>query len=145
MAKKSKLRRPRKAVPGRGTKAVSAVDRKAGRAASAKRAATLSRSGSAPKPFFPVVGVGASAGGLEAFTALLKALPADTGMSFVLIQHMDPTHESMLPRLLAKATPMPVHEVTDGMAVEPNHVYVIPSNAGMTISERVLRLAARTE
>jgi two-component system CheB/CheR fusion protein len=89
--------------------------------------------------------VGASAGGLEAFTALLKALPADTGMSFVFIQHMDPTHKSMLPKLLSKATPMPVHEVMDGMAIEQNHVYVIPSNAGMTISGGVLRLAARTE
>jgi two-component system CheB/CheR fusion protein len=144
MAKKS-TRRPRRTLRGRDTKAVSAVDRKAGRAASAKRAVPVPRSGGAPKPFFPVVGVGASAGGLEAFTALLKALPADTGMSFVLVQHMDPTHESMLPRLLAKATPMPVHEVSDGMAVEPNHVYVIPSNAGMTISEGVLRLAARRE
>jgi two-component system CheB/CheR fusion protein len=143
MAKKSK-RRPRKTLRGHDTKAVSAVDRKAGRAPSAKRAATIDP-GRAQSAFFPVVGVGASAGGLEAFTALLKALPADTGMSFVLIQHMDPTHESMLPRLLSKATTMPVHEVTDGMAVEPSHVYVIPSNAGMTISKRVLRLAARTE
>src|SRR2546430_6959185 len=60
---------------------------------------------SASKPF-PIVGIGASAGGLEAFTAFLKALPADTGMAFVLIQHMDPTHESMLNQLLAKDTAM---------------------------------------
>ena len=158
MAKKSIPRRPRRARRERDTKAVSAVARKAGRAGSkprqlkstanspsTKQAATLPDSGHAPNAFFPVVGVGASAGGLEAFTALLKALPADSGMSFVLIQHMDPTHESMLPKLLSKATPMPVHEVMDGMAIEQNHVYVIPSNAGMTISEGVLRLAARTE
>src|SRR5262245_37476018 len=57
---------------------------------------------------FPIVGIGASAGGLEALTAFFKALPADTGMAFVLVQHMDPKHESLLHRLLAKETPMPV-------------------------------------
>ena len=94
-------------------------------------------------PSFPVAGVGASAGGLEAFTALLKALPADTGIAFVLVQHMDPTHESILPKLLAKATAMPVREVGDGMMVEPNHVYLIPPNRGMTISQGSLRLTSR--
>src|SRR5207248_6980960 len=82
---------------------------------------------SASKPF-PIVGIGASAGGLEAFTAFLKALPADTGMAFVLIQHMDPTHESMLNRLLAKDTAMDVTQIVDGMDVEPNRVYVIAPN-----------------
>jgi two-component system CheB/CheR fusion protein len=95
--------------------------------------------------YFPVAGVGASAGGLEAFTALLKALPPDTGIAFVLVQHMDPTHESILPKLLANATSMPVHEVRDGMLVEPNHVYVIPPNRGMAISEGFLRLTNRAE
>jgi two-component system CheB/CheR fusion protein len=94
---------------------------------------------------FPVAGVGASAGGLEAFTALLRALPPDTGIAFVLVQHMDPTHESILPKLLAKATAMPVHEVGDGMTVEPNRVYVIPPNARMTISQGFLRLTSRAE
>ena len=92
---------------------------------------------------FPIVGVGASAGGLEAFTELLKAMPATTGMAFVLIQHMDPTHESMLPQLLGKATSMPVRQVQDGLAVEPDHVYVIPPDAGMTIDQGILRLMAR--
>ena len=92
---------------------------------------------------FPVVGVGASAGGLEAFTDLLGALPAATGMAFVLVQHLDPTHESILPKLLTRATSMPVHEVRDGMAVQPNHVYVIPPNARMTISDGLLRLSSR--
>ena len=91
------------------------------------------------------MGVGASAGGLDAFTALLKALPADTGMAFVLIQHMDPNHQSVLTSLLQKATTMPVGEVTDGMAVEPNHVYVIPPNALMTISKGVLALTPRRQ
>ena len=65
----------------------------------------------APQPLegipFPVVGIGASAGGLEAFTQLLKALPADTGMAFVLVQHLDPTHESQLPEVLARTTACP--------------------------------------
>ena len=92
---------------------------------------------------FPVVGVGASAGGLEAFTALLKALPNDTGMAFVLVQHMEPAHESALSRILSGATGMPVNEVTDGTSVQPNHVYVIPSNADMTIRDGILRLVER--
>lgn len=73
---------------------------------------------------FPIVGMGASAGGLSAYTQLLKALPADTGMAFVLVQHLDSRHASMLSELLARATSMPVIEITDGLYVEPNHVYV---------------------
>ena len=96
-------------------------------------------------PRFPVVGVGASAGGLEAFTALLSALPGNTGMAFVLIQHMDPNHQSVLTSLLQKSTVMPVREVIDGMAVEPNHVYVIPPNALMTISNGFLALTPRAQ
>src|SRR3989440_1265257 len=94
---------------------------------------------------FPIVGVGASAGGLEAFTQLLKALPSRTGMAYVLVQHLDPTHESALTELLAKATEMPVRQVTDGMLVEPNRVYVIPPNVDMVISQGILRLTPRTE
>jgi two-component system CheB/CheR fusion protein len=90
-----------------------------------------------------VVGVGASAGGLEAFTALLKALPANTGMAFVLIQHLAPSHVSMLTELLARATVMPVVEITDGLAVQPNHVYVIPPNANIGILHGVLHLLSR--
>src|SRR5690349_17867809 len=95
------------------------------------------------KPF-PVVGIGASAGGLEAFTRLLRSLPADTGMSFVLVQHMDPAHPSMLQQLLARDTRMPVTEVIAGTSVEPNHVYVIPPNRDMTIHNGALRLTLRT-
>src|ERR1700747_1738976 len=90
---------------------------------------------------FPVVGIGASAGGLEAFTALLKALPTDTGMAFVLVQHMDPTHVSLLYQLLSKATTMPVTQVADRMPLEPNCVYVIPPNKDLTVDRGVLRLA----
>ncbi len=94
---------------------------------------------------FHIVGVGASAGGLEAFTQLLRALPADTGMAFVLIQHLDPKHESMLTRILSQKTKVPVKEVNDGMAVEPDHVYIMPPNRNMTISGGVLGLRPRTE
>ena len=94
---------------------------------------------------FPIVGVGASAGGLEAFTQLLKALPSRTGMAYVLVQHLDPTHESALTELLARATEMPVRQVTDAMPVEPNRVYVIPPNVDMVISQGILRLTPRTE
>src|SRR2546422_594754 len=74
---------------------------------------------------FPIVGVGASAGGLEAFTAFLKHLPSDSGMVFVLIQHLDPHQHSQLTELLSKATKMPVVEVSADVPIEPNHVYVI--------------------
>jgi two-component system CheB/CheR fusion protein len=94
---------------------------------------------------FPVVGIGASAGGLEAFTQLLAHLPDNTGMAFVLIQHLDPTHESQLADLLSKATRLPVTEVTDGMAVSPDRIYVIPPNTNMAIMKGVLRLSPRGE
>ena len=93
---------------------------------------------------FPVVAVGASAGGLEAFTSLLKALPSSTGMAFVFIQHLDPTHQSILSELLAKSAKMPVAEARDGANVLPDHVYVIPPNVNMGIASRRLKLTPRT-
>jgi two-component system, chemotaxis family, CheB/CheR fusion protein len=92
---------------------------------------------------FPIVGIGASAGGLEAFTEFLTHLPNDTGMGFVLVQHLAPDHKSLLTEILAKATRMPVIEVRDGMTVEPNHIYIIPPNRKMTISQGVLKLTPR--
>ncbi len=92
---------------------------------------------------FPIVGIGASAGGLEAFTRLLQHLPADTGMGFVLVQHLDPVHESALTKLLSKATSMPVREVTNNARVEPNRVYVIPPNTSLVIAEGTLKLLPR--
>jgi two-component system CheB/CheR fusion protein len=90
-----------------------------------------------------VVGIGASAGGLEAFRLLLGNLPADTGFAFVLVQHLDPTHQSSLSQILARATTMPVTEAGDGVRAEPNHVYAIPPNTELTIAERVLKLSPR--
>jgi two-component system, chemotaxis family, CheB/CheR fusion protein len=95
------------------------------------------------KDGFPIVGVGASAGGLDSFTQLLTHLPPDTGMGFVLVQHLDPTHASMMTEILSRVTPMPVIEVREGMRVEPDHVYMIPPNAALEISEGVLHLSPR--
>src|SRR5450631_2780574 len=92
---------------------------------------------------FPIVGIGASAGGLEALTALLKALPPDTGLAFVIIQHLNPQHESLLPDLLARSTAMPVRQVKDGIRIEPNHVYVIPPNTSLAVVQQTLRLTPR--
>jgi two-component system CheB/CheR fusion protein len=94
---------------------------------------------------FPIVGVGASAGGLEAFTQLLEELPSDTGAALVLIQHLDPKHESRLDDLLSRVTKMPVAEAADGIAVLPNNVYVIPPNTNMAIAGGVLRITPREE
>ena len=96
-------------------------------------------------PAFPVVGIGASAGGLDALTHLLQALPTDTGMAFVVVQHLDPTHSSMLSEILSRATRLPVTEVKDEPPVEPNHVYVLPPNRNMIVRQGVLSLAPRTE
>jgi len=93
-----------------------------------------------PDSPFPVVGIGASAGGLDAFKKLFAAMPGDPGMAFVLIPHLDPTRESLMVELLAKQTTMPVAEARDGMPVHRNHVYVIPPNADLAIEDRVLRL-----
>ena len=77
----------------------------------------------------PVVALGASAGGLEAFEQFLRAMPVDSGMGFVLVQHLDPTHPSILAEILQRSTTMPVVEARDGMVVERNRVHVIPPTA----------------
>jgi two-component system CheB/CheR fusion protein len=93
---------------------------------------------------FPVVGIGASAGGLEAFSQLFTTMPHDTGMAFVLIQHLDPAHKSLLSELLSKTTLMRVTEVVDGVSIEPNHVYVIPANASLRLAKGGLHLSPRS-
>src|SRR5271156_3690624 len=75
---------------------------------------------------FPIVGIGASAGGLDVCKKLVSALPAETGMAFILIQHLDPTHESMMVNLLAGHTSMTVLQATNGMPIRREHLYVIP-------------------
>ena len=92
---------------------------------------------------FPVIGVGASAGGLEAFKKLLKAIPENSGMAYILVQHLDPRHDSILSDLLQKVTKIPVHEISDNVHVEPDHIYIIPSNKLLTATDGILQLSAR--
>ena len=94
---------------------------------------------------FPVVGIGASAGGLEAFRDVLHFLPDDTGMAYVLVQHLDPTHVSLLPELLARGTSMTVHQVQEGMEVRANHIYVIAPNTDITLTDNTLTVLPRTQ
>ncbi len=101
------------------------------------------REASNQAPSFPVVGVGASAGGLDALTQFLKALPEDTGMAFVIVQHLAPSHPSALTEILSRTTKMGVQEVQDEPTVEPNHVYVIPPGRSMVIASGKLQLLPR--
>ena len=91
------------------------------------------------KPF-PVVGIGASAGGIEAFSQLLSHLPGDLGMAYIYIQHLSPDHESFLSQILQRKTNMPVVTITDNMPLEKDHVYVVPANHVATITEGKLKL-----
>src|SRR5216683_3006982 len=94
---------------------------------------------------FPIVGIGASAGGLAAFIELLAAIPPGSGMAFVVVQHLDPTHVSMLGEALARATAMNVATAADGTVVEPNCVYVIPPNTAISLEGDSLRLLPRDQ
>lgn len=94
---------------------------------------------------FPVVGIGASAGGLEAIGELLAALPEPTGMAFLVVQHLAPAHHSLLSEILSKKTSMPVAEVRDGMSIAPDHVYIIPPNTLLSLAADVLHLEPRAE
>jgi two-component system CheB/CheR fusion protein len=89
---------------------------------------------------FPVVALGASAGGLEAFERFFKHVPAETGMAFIVIQHLDPSHNSMLAELISRYTSMTVQQITDGMPIKRNQVYVIPPNRELSIVEKHLHL-----
>jgi two-component system CheB/CheR fusion protein len=98
---------------------------------------------SAKRPV-PVVGIGASAGGLEAVTKLLNNLAADTGMAYVFVSHLPPNHVSHMAEILAKTTSMPVADARNGTVVLANHVYIMPPNVGISIAAGVLRLAERS-
>ena len=92
---------------------------------------------------FPIVGIGASAGGLEAFTQLLKNLPNNAGLAYVFVLHLDPKHESRLTEILSKVTRMPVIDIKNGMPVKPDHVFIIPPNVNLTITQRLFKLTPR--
>src|SRR5580658_1438918 len=94
---------------------------------------------------FPVVGIGASAGGLKALKRFFAAMPVDSGMAFVVIPHLDPTHDSLMVELLSKQTAMKVCEIEEGMPVEANRVYFIPPNRNLSIIGGRLHLAELTE
>jgi len=91
---------------------------------------------------FPIVGIGASAGGLEALEQFLSHIPENNGMAFVIVQHLDPTHKGMMPELLQRSTGMKVTQIKDRTQVKPNCVYVIPPNKDLSILHGVLHLLA---
>jgi two-component system CheB/CheR fusion protein len=92
---------------------------------------------------FPVDGTGASAGGLEAVSELIAELPAETGMAFLLVQHLDPRHDSLLTEILAKKAQIAVETATDSATLRPDHLYVIPPNVSMTLADGVPHLHSR--
>jgi two-component system, chemotaxis family, CheB/CheR fusion protein len=93
---------------------------------------------------FLVVGVGASAGGLDAFKQLVQSIPSDSGIAYILIQHLDRTHESILSELLQKVTTIPVQEISNNLLIEANHIYVVPPNKLVTVEPGVLKLTDRS-
>ncbi|HET8840010.1 MAG TPA: chemotaxis protein CheB [Ktedonobacteraceae bacterium] len=97
------------------------------------------------QPAFPVVGIGASAEGLDAFTRFFRILPATTGMAYVVIQHLDPARASLLPSLLARVTSLPVREGQDGMILESNQIAVIPPQADIILEHDTLKLFPRLQ
>ncbi|HTW48151.1 MAG TPA: chemotaxis protein CheB [Acidobacteriaceae bacterium] len=100
--------------------------------------------GLGPAPF-PVVGVGASAGGLEALTVFLKALSIDLGMAYILVPHLDPHRESAFSQILERLTRMPVQQLQDGTLIQPNHIYVIPPNCELTLADSRLHISDREQ
>ncbi len=110
-----------------------------------KTAGKQPRKGPAAKQF-PVIGIGASAGGLEAFGAVFNRMPEDTGMAFILIQHIEPSHVANMVSLIQKQTRMPVVEVKDGgVKVEPNHLYMIPQNREISITDGTIKLCEEVD
>src|ERR1043165_6540826 len=102
--------------------------------------------GSAPSSAAPftVIGIGASAGGFEAFSVFVANLPPDLGVAFVLIQHLDPNHESRLTELLARVSKVPVKEIKQGMKLEVNTIFILPPNVGVTMADGRFRLTPRS-
>ena len=134
----------KKSIKAGATRAVEKKKTAAAKARPVLKKELLDATGEKEKAKFPIAGIGASAGGLEAFTELLTHLPADTGMGFVLIQHLHPEYPSALTEILSRATSMSVVEVVDGMTVEPNHIYIIPPNTYLGILHGVLHLMPRS-
>jgi len=138
MAQPKKPRRPNK-QPGSSPKRKAGAQTKSRPAVASPRETEVTPKVE-PANAFPIVGIGASAGGLEALEAFLKNTPEHGGMAFVVIQHLDPTHKGAMVELLQRATPLPVIQVKDNQKVEPDHVYVIPPGKDISILHRVLHL-----
>ncbi len=98
-----------------------------------------------PNTDFPVVGIGASAGGLEAFKRFLASIPEVSGMAYVFVQHLNPEHESALSLILRKISKIPVEEITSDIHLQPDHLYVIPSNKMLSTSDGMLKIQVRNE
>ncbi len=94
---------------------------------------------------FPVVGVGASAGGLRAFKDFVRAIPEKSGMAYVLVSHLSPFYRSMLPEILSRETALPVHRILHGSKLEEDHIYVIPQNKILVVTDHTLKLDPRPE
>ena len=105
-----------------------------------KSAKTSRTKSNTEKNNFPIIGIGASAGGLEALELFFENMPADTGMAFVVIQHLDPDHVGIMPELLQRITSMKVFQASDKLMIKPNQVYVIPPNKSMSILQGALFL-----
>ena len=131
---------PRKKPEGGGKDQTTSKPTKAGKPTKWQKDASIPET----KNLFPIVGIGASAGGLDAFEKFFTNMPPDTGMAFVLVQHLDPTHKSILSELIKRYTGMKVREVEDGMQVQPNSIYVIPPNRYMGILHGRLHLLEPT-
>lgn len=132
----------KKEVPGKESTLKSSPEKRATsvKKVSLKEPLPLQKKDPQGKSKFPIVGIGSSAGGLEAVEAFFQKMPPDSGMAFVLVAHLDPTHVSVLPELIKKRTPMDVVQVEDGTRVQPNTVYVIPPGKDLSILHGVLHL-----
>src|SRR5262245_44419956 len=126
---------PRRAQPSKPSKP---AKKPQARAAPSKAYASQEPARNETEPV--VVGIGASAGGLEALKAFFSAVPPDTGLAFIIVVHLDPTHDSFLPELLARATSLAVSPARDRQVIEPNHVYIIPPNRHLTIDQGLIRI-----
>ncbi|MEO8324397.1 MAG: chemotaxis protein CheB [Nitrospirota bacterium] len=141
-AKKRPL--PKKAAPRSPVQAQSKTSRSSPKFLSQFEKNARSSDVQERQPGFPIVGIGASAGGLEAFEEFFTQMPSDSGLAFVVVPHQSPTHTSLLPSLLQKYTAMPVLETTDGLAVKPNTVYLALAGKNLALLNGTLYLMEST-
>ncbi len=95
------------------------------------------------KNLFPVIGIGASAGGLDAFKKLVRAIPQNSGMAYIIVQHLHPEHTSALTEILQRETDLSVKEITDNIEVKPESIYIIPANKMLVATDGILQLSPR--